>query len=187
MIKKLSLGCLSLLLVGVGLIIIVGMFASRQPTQTVTPPQSPVAAAAAPKPAQKESASAGIPAKVGDRVESAGVALAVNGVQQTDTLSQFQKAKPGRVYVVADVTLETTREKAPYNPLYFKVRDADGYEYTASPIGGDQSLKSGELNPGDKVRGTVSFDVPADAKGLVLSYQPIVMLGGYQPIRIAFD
>jgi hypothetical protein len=187
--KKLSLGCLGLVLLGVVLIVAVGVFASRSPSQTVAPAAAGVAApaAASPKPAAPAPTPAGTPAQIGERVESAGIALTVNGVTRTDSLSQFQKAKPGRTYVVVDVTLETSREKTPYNPLYFKVRDGEGYEYTATVSTGDQSLKSGELNPGEKVRGTVAFDVPADAKGLVLSYQPLVILGGYQPIRVALD
>ena len=37
------------------------------------------------------------------------------------------------------------------------------------------------LSPG------LAFDVPAEAKGLVLSYQAIVILGGYQTIRVQLD
>jgi Domain of unknown function (DUF4352) len=210
MFKFLSLGCLGLLLV-VGFILVVGAVAGSrsQPTPTVVaaPAASPTpvqaaapkaeptgasaAAAPAPTPAPKPQptpTSAAPVAKVGERVVSGGIALTVNSVTRTDSLGQFQKAKPGRVFVVADVTVESvTREKAVYNPLYFKAKDADGYEYTASLLAGDQGLKSGELNPGEKARGTVAFDVPSEAKGLIMSYQPIVILGGYQTIRIALD
>lgn len=195
MFKKLSFGCLGLVALGILLIIVAGVVGSRQSPQTITSPSPTVAAAQAattptPVAAKPEptAVSTAPVAKIGDRVESGGIALTVNGVTRTDSLSQFQKAKPGRVYVVADVTIESiTREKAPYNPLYFKVKDADGYEYTASVGSGDQALKSGELNPGEKARGTVAFDVPATATGLVLSYQPLVILGGYQTIRVALD
>lgn len=98
------------------------------------------------------------------------------------------KAKPGRTYVVIDVQIESPgRDKSPYNPLYFKVRDGDGYEYTGSLIGADNGLKSGELAQGERVRGTVSFDVPSEAKGLVVSYQPLVLFGGYQVIRVQLE
>jgi hypothetical protein len=98
------------------------------------------------------------------------------------------KAKPDRTYAVADVTIEnSSRDRAPYNPLYFKAKDDAGYEYSGSAIGTDQSLKSGELTTGEIARGTVAFDIPANAKGLVLSYQPAVILGGYQVLRVELE
>ena len=37
------------------------------------------------------------------------------------------KAKDGRTYVIAEVSLENAnRDRAPYNPLYFKVRGSAG-------------------------------------------------------------
>lgn len=48
----------------------------------------------------------------------------------------------------------------------------------------EPSFKSGNLPKGDKVRGNVAFEVAPDAKGFVLTYQPLVILGGFQPIRI---
>lgn len=127
-------------------------------------------------------------AKIGQRVESSGVALTVNGVQKTDAIGSFLKAKDGQTFLVADVTIEnTSRDKSPYNPMYFKVKDADGFEYTAGLGADDKTLKSGELASGEKARGTVAFEVPKDGKGLTVSYQPIVILGGYQVITIALD
>jgi len=32
---------------------------------------------------------------------------------------------------------------------------------------------------GEKARGKVAFNIPDTAKGLVLTYQPIVIFGGY--------
>ena len=145
--------------------------APAPPTATLHPEPKPVALA-----------------KIGQRTESGGIALTVNGVQRNSNAGQFLRAKPGRTYVIADVTIESvTRDNAPYNPLYFKVKDSEGMEYDAGLFGPDNSLKSGELTKGDKSRGSVAFDVPSDAKGLVLSYQPIVIFGGYQTIRIQLE
>lgn len=165
--------------------VIVSATAAAAPPAITSPVsvQKPAVAAqptAAPKPLAV--------AKVGDRVESGGIALIVNGVRRAQESGQFMKAKPGRTFIIVDVGLETTgREKAPYNPFYFKVKDADGFEYDGTVFGAENALKSGELAQGEKVRGTVSFDVPSEAKGLVLAYQPIVIFGGYQVIRVQLE
>jgi hypothetical protein len=121
---------------------------------------------------------------VGDRIEANGIALTVTKVDKADSLGQFQKAKDGDTFVVAEVVIENvSQDKAPYNPLYFKVKDGDGYEYNATISTADNSLKSGELAKGDKARGTVAVEVKKDSKDLVLAYQPIV-IGSSAPIKV---
>lgn len=116
--------------------------------------------------------------QVGDRVESNGIALTVNSVSAVDNVSDIFKPAEGNIFLVADVTVESVdKESAAYNPLYFKVKDADGFEYSTSFTAPDPTLKSGELSAGDKARGNVAFEVPIDAKGLVLSYKAIDFSG----------
>lgn len=154
------------------------------PTQAPQPTVAPQPTAP-PKPAPTDPPKPSGVGQVGARQEAGGIALTVEKVSKIDQAGQFARAKPGNTYLVADVVLENPgRDEAPYNPLYFKVKDGTGQEYTASLIGPDNSLKSGNLAKGDKVRGAVSFEVPTAAKGFVLSYEPIVILGGYRPIRI---
>jgi hypothetical protein len=215
--KTLAIGCAAVVL-GICAIGAIGSLARSgssqsisQPTaapqlaaQPTTVPQAPAAAAkpAAPAAVPATSAPAAPPAtatsrpepkpatlpKVGERVESGGIAITVLNTKRTDSAGQFMKAKPGRTFLIAEVTIESvTRDNAPYNPLYFKVKDSEGQEYDAGLIGPDNGLKSGELPRGDRVRGAVSFDVPSEAKGLVMSYQPIVIFGGYQTIRIQLE
>lgn len=161
---------------------------AESPPKPTTPPVAVGQSASTPKPVAKVEEKASGPARVGQRVESGGIAVTVVGVQRAEALGQFLRAKPGRTYVIADVLIESvSRDNAPYNPLYFKVKDSEGQEYNGSLIGDDKSLKSGELPRGDKARGTVAFDVPTTATGLVASYQPVVLFGGYQTIRIALD
>lgn len=158
--------------------------APAQPTATVPRPTAiPPTATAVPQPTKAPTI-----AKVGERVESSGIALTINGVSKTESMGQFLKAGDGKTYLIADVTVENTgRDKSPYNPLYFKVKDSDGYEYNAGISLDDKALKSGDLAAGEKARGTVAFTVPKAAKGFVVSYQPLVILGGYQTIRVALE
>ncbi len=153
---------------------------SIQPTSAPAAPAAPEATAAP----EKAPATIG---KVGDRVEANGMALTVMKVSKVDKISDFQKAKAGNTFVVAEVVIENvSAEKAPYNPLYFKVKDADGFEYNAGISSGEQALQSGNLAKGEKVRGNVAFEVKKETKGLVLEYKPIVF-GNVEPIKVALE
>jgi hypothetical protein len=148
-----------------------------------TAPEPTAAPTAAPAPT---AVPAGMPG-VGERVEAGGIALTVTEVD-TWAGSDFIKPDAGKIYLTANVMVENvSRDTAPYNPMYFAVKDADAYEYDASLFGPDPSLTSGELPKGDKVRGWVAFEVPEKATGFVLSYEPLVILGGYETIRIDLE
>lgn len=151
-----------------------------------TAPAAPTTAAAATDAPAPTPAPTG-PAKVGERVEQNGTALTVVSVEKKAELSQFQKAKDGNIFIVAEVLIENAgSDKIPYNPLYFKVKDADGFEYSATIYTGDNGLKSGDLAAGDKARGVIAVEVKEGAKGLILSYQPITF-GAEDPIRVALE
>lgn len=125
---------------------------------------------------------------VGDRVEAGGIAVMLAQAGMTDRISQFLDPDPGNEYLVIEVVIEnTSRDEAPYNPLYFSVKDGEGFEYDATFIGPDQALKSGTLAKGDKVRGRVAFAVPKTADKFIVRYEPLVILGGYKSIRFGLQ
>lgn len=126
-------------------------------------------------------------ARIGDKAEANGMALTVVKVEKADAVGQFLKAQAGNTYVIAEVIIENvSADKSPYNPFYFKVKDADGFEYNVGLNTDGQALKSGELSKGEKARGTVLFEVKKESKGMVLEYRPIVF-GSIDPIRVALD
>lgn len=148
-------------------------------TQTAAPTET-----AAPEPTATQPPEPTAPPTVGSRVEAGDQALTVMGVSRATKLGEFFKAGAGKVYVVVDVVIEATNDKADYNPFYFKVKDSEGREYNVG-IGADDSLKSGELAAGEKVRGNVAFEVPEGATGLVLNYKPLILFDNRDAIRIA--
>lgn len=191
-VRTMSIGCLGV----AGLIVLLVVLASLAgggSRGSATPQAGQAAsgqngAAAGGQAAAQPTAAGGRVVRVGERVESAGVAITVNSANRTQSLSQFQQAGQGKTFIVADVTVENAgRDRAPYNPLYFKVKDAGDFEYSGSLVGDDRQLKSGELPRGERVGGTVAFEVPAAATGLVMSYQPLVIFGGYQVIRVSLE
>jgi hypothetical protein len=123
--------------------------------------------------------------KVGERAEVASVVLTVNSVERKDELNKYQKAEAGSEFVIVDVLIENTwTEEEPYNPYYFSVKDGTGVESSVEMNMERGALQSGDLIPGDKVKGTVVFKVAKGATGLVMTYEPLVLAGGYRPLRI---
>lgn len=84
--------------------------------------------------------------------------------------------------VIENVSRE---EETPYNPLYFSLKDNEGFEYNTAIAAPDPSLLSGSLPKGEKVRGFVAFEVRSTARGFIVTYEPLVLFGGYKPIRIS--
>jgi hypothetical protein len=144
-----------------------------EPTAEPVPTDAPVAPAVA---------------KVGDRVEANGIAFTVVSMKKADKIGDFLKADAGNTYVIVEVLIENIDvDKAPYNPFYFKVKDADGFEYTAGITTDNQALKSGNLAKGEKARGVVAVEVKKDATGLVLEYKPLVLFSGDEAIKVALE
>lgn len=149
-----------------------------KPASTTVPPTS------TPKPAPTATTAPAALGKVGDMIESGGIAVGIASVQKATKFGIWE-AKAGNTYLVVEAVIQNvSRDTTPYNPLYFKVKDADGFEYTMTFGGADPALKSGDLTKGDKVRGMVTFEVPLTAKGFVVAYEPMVILGGYKAIKI---
>jgi hypothetical protein len=124
---------------------------------------------------------------IGQRIEHNGIALTVTKVSKINSINTYLVPEAGNTYLVVEVIIENASraEETPYNPFYFSVKDADGYQYTSAMLSPEPSLSAGKLVQGDKVRGNIAFEVKDTATGFVLSYEPLVIFGGYTPIRIS--
>lgn len=161
--------CLGLGVLGVAAVAIAPPSSSR-PATSGSAPSSPAVQAVG---------------KVGNPVAAGGIELTVTAIETTNAVPVLAP-KAGNTYLVAQVAIKNTeRDESPYNPFYFKVKDAGGFEYNwASTNAKEPSLKSGKLGKGETVAGWVAFEVPVTAKGFVLTYEPAVIGGGYKPIRV---
>jgi hypothetical protein len=113
---------------------------------------------------------------VGQPVKNGGVTLTVVSTTLTSQIDQATPAGPGEAYLIADVLIENTgSDKVAYDVIYFSALDADYVESISSRVAPAPALQSGELLPGDKVRGYVAFKIKAAATGLNIKYQPVVM------------
>ena len=111
--------------------------------------------------------------KVGDVIEIGKLRFTVNGVRE-DEGSEFLRPPQGKRWLVVDATIENLSDQPATisSLLMFKLSDADGYRYTVT-IGPDlKGHPGGELAPGSWMRGEVAFEVPKDAGGLELIFEP---------------
>jgi hypothetical protein len=123
--------------------------------------------------------------KVGEATAASGVSLLVSSVSKTDKIGPSIVARIGHVIVVLDVTLESSgSDTAFYGPLYFKIRDSEGVESSMMLGAPAPALTAGKLAKGEKTRGNVAAEVRADARGLLLFYQPTSNLSDNNKIRI---
>jgi hypothetical protein len=120
---------------------------------------------------------------VGSTLETAGLRVTLNSVRRHSG-GQFFKPDAGHEYIVLDLTYENTtdREVAVSSLLSASVKDSTGQKYTLALGGTDKSAPDGSIAPGDRARGEIAFEVPVDAAGLVVTYDPI--LGG-DPVRFS--
>lgn len=75
--------------------------------------------------------------------------------------SDYDRPKNGQ-YLSVDITVEAISEGFDINPFDFFVRTPDGrrFDPTVAYEAPEPSLDYSELNPGEKIRGYVTFDVP---------------------------
>jgi hypothetical protein len=120
--------------------------------------------------------------QLGEAISAGDVTLTVNTVE-TPEGDQFSKPKDGNRFVVVDLTVQNTAQKAAHlsSLAQMSLKDAAGWKYTldllaTTAAGG--SPPEGELAAGEKLRGKVGFQVPEDATGLVFVFDADVFGSG---------
>ena len=106
-----------------------------------------------------------------------GSPMALNGVTVTvvsanlDAKSgnQFITPNPGNRFVAVQVLYENTgTDPFDYNPFDWKLTDSAGFSYDSSFSGIGPELNAGTIQPGEKARGYITYEVPTSATGLQL-------------------
>lgn len=125
--------------------------------------------------------------KVGERVESAGLAITVVGVsnQPTGPSKDLISVTPDQKFLDVDLVIENnTGRPFQYWPVNFRLRDAHNYTHQPNTLRvNPAALEWGTIVQGEKVRGHLEFTVPRTATGLHLVY-PTADLPGYKGIHI---
>lgn len=80
----------------------------------------------------------------------------------------FMTPKPGNRYIVLEILYQSTGSDAlQYNEYDWTVSDSQGFSYRPTVADKEPQLNSGQLDPGGKARGFVTYEVPTAAQGLV--------------------
>lgn len=108
--------------------------------------------------------------KVGDAVKIGDSVLMVIGWNEVEG-DQFNKPDSGNKFIAVDLLIVNTSSSSAYisSLLQASLKDDTGQKYDVDLLASSAAKKDGpdgELAPGERVRGTVGFQVPQDAKGL---------------------
>jgi hypothetical protein len=120
--------------------------------------------------------------KVGEVIELGAMRLTVNEITFPEG-SEYNMPKEGHRFVVVDLTLENTSSEAANvsSALQMHMKDANGFQYTSS-FGATQAsggtTPDGEVAAGEKIKGQVGFEVPADAQGLLFAFDDSLFHSG---------
>lgn len=155
---------------------------SANAARAATPPES-----STPAPAPANPTGPAITrGKLGQRVESAGLALTVLGVTNEPRYKEVTAPPPTQKFVGVEVVMENnTGAPHAYYSTSFRIKDDKDRAYGTGGLGvGDPPLEYGTIVTGEKVRGHLAFVVPKEATGLTLAYPPNVAPAGYRPIHI---
>lgn len=111
--------------------------------------------------------------------------MTVHGVGPCTVEPHF-RPKAGTIKFGVDVEITSSSQReVPANPLYARLVDSEKETYSATLAGCAPVLTATRLHAGEHARGTITFDVPETAHGLVMTYAPFIVGSGTQQLEFA--
>lgn len=125
---------------------------------------------------------------LGEAVQVGTLSITVNEVKPVEG-NQFAKPAEGNQFLMADITLENTGSTAESisTLLQMWLKDPTGQRYKVDLLAMTASggtSPDGELAAGEKLKGQVAFEVPADATGLLFVFDGNVFGAGKVSIAL---
>lgn len=104
------------------------------------------------------------PGNLGDLVESEGYSLVAEAVEDPAAPGILYTPVEGMKLVAVQIAVgNVSGEVVTVNALNATLVDTEGYLYTAELGGRDEQIDLIDLNPGERARGWVSFEIPESA------------------------
>ena len=168
---KLKMGFFPKALIGIGALIVIGLFVNGSDDETASTSTEPTTSAASSEKAPAALSNEGVSSDVKIKVESFDSAESLGD-------NEFNKVAAQGIFKVAKVTITNGQKDAvTLDSTSFKLVDDQKREFGTSTEGHmaletsaekKESFFLKQLNPGLSLTGYVVFDVPKDAKGFVL-------------------
>lgn len=106
--------------------------------------------------------------KVGDAWQ-----VTVNSIKQYTSDNEYEQPKDGNQFIVVNVTLKNISAKEQESNTYdFSLRGgANGSKYDTAAVDAINNAPSGKVEPGDQLSGDLPYEVKADEKTFILSFE----------------
>jgi Domain of unknown function (DUF4352) len=155
-----------------------------------TPPPSVVSTATSglsSAPAATDTAPAAVLGHVGETVTQGDYSVTLVSLETATEYSGFAVEKSGDEFLAVELIVQSgAKTGVNVSPLDVSIKDSDGFTYTGTLLGKTPNLPvQNDVPQGEKVRGWATIEIPAQAKGLVLIYEPL--LSSESNVKIRFD
>lgn len=160
-----------------------GAAATEQPTVRTATPEAGEEATSAPaatdqtEPTKEPTSAPTEPpepqdAYLEDVLEQEGYSFSILQVEDPATPSLFFQPEAGKRLVAFEVIVgNVSGDALTVNPLDTTLLDADGFAYQAELGGREGQVFLEEINPGERVRGWVAYQIPEAAQAAKLKYE----------------
>lgn len=127
------------------------------------------------------------PASAGDWIDLGGLRLVSLPAERPETLAG-KPPRAGMAFLDLEVLLENTSDTVqPYSAFSFRLLDSEDAAYQPRPAALGPNLLSGDLRPGERVRGHLAFEAPAEAEGFRLRYSALGAENGPSQVWIDLE
>lgn len=110
--------------------------------------------------------------KLGDVVQRSGYTLSIVAISNPAKPGMFYQLESGKkLFAVEAIVGNVSGNKTQGNVLLFSLIDQNGFVYNSELMSLDSEIAPVVLNPGQKVRGWVAFNVPTSARGTAIRYR----------------
>ncbi len=120
---------------------------------------------------------------IGENVEAPDYRMKLVSVKECRSKEYYQP-RQGNMWLGVEVKLESTSDnELRVSPFYATLHDSRHRSYTPTFGGCRPALDSMRMKKGDKAHGWITFELPRDATGIHLVYDPFVVGGPRQPLE----
>jgi hypothetical protein len=164
------------ILIGVTGALVYGIFADKETKQDVKQTETTVETAQSEPTQQVADKPKNI--SIGDTLDGGDWKFCVTQMEEGKTYNAAFNPKDGEKFVTLECFLQNNSDKKfEYSIMFWKLGDQDGFEHGLEMMGDKRpSFSSGDLEPGKKKKGYVTFKCPKEAKNFELHFNPVLSL-----------